>query len=240
MSTGENEFMEYLQLQGADLKLITKSELLARVRKRGYSVGERQLTFWVSEGLLPKSIRVGSRSGAYPAIVADLLAWVLRAKAGGLAIESIRELLPVWKLLMRARNARQLDLGELQYVARQHVTALEASYAIPAVVSDLLHVCSRCGANADMTVLMKDGTVKKIGDKDTTIGFAIARNMESDDETAEIRWIAKTRVTLAGNSEADTDPTTVILGIGPNVAVPPDSPDADESGISVHDHAEAM
>ena len=64
MALEENGFLEYLQLQGSDPELVTKSELISAVRQRGYSVGDRQLTFYISEGLVPKSVRVGSRAGA--------------------------------------------------------------------------------------------------------------------------------------------------------------------------------
>ena len=138
MAIEENGFLEYLQLQGSDPELVTKSELLTAVRRRGYSVGDRQLTFYISEGLVPKSVRVGSRAGAYPRIVIELLIWILRAKEGGLSVEAIRELLPVWKFLIRARNDRRIDLNELEYIARQHVQTIEGSYAIPPVVANVL------------------------------------------------------------------------------------------------------
>jgi DNA-binding transcriptional MerR regulator len=231
MAIEENGFLEYLQLQGSEPDLVTKSELLAEVRQRGYSIGDRQLSFYVSEGILPKSVRVGSRAGAYPRIVGDLLKWVLRARDGGLTVDAIRELLPIWKLLTRARREKRLDLLELQYMARQHVRSTEGSMAMPVVVSDVLTICPDCQGcvPADIVVVMKDGTEKNLEDINTTLGFAIARQVtiENEDESIEVRseWIARTRITLATGVDKDlrTDPTTVILGVGPNDSLPESS-----------------
>lgn len=229
MAVEENGFLEYLQLQGSDPDLVTKSDLLNEVRLVGYRIGERQLSFYVSEGILPKSVRVGSRAGAYPRIVVELLKWVLRAREGGLTVDAIRELLPVWKLLTRARRDKLLDLGELEYVARQHVRTTEGSMAMPAVVSDVLTTCPDClGCTpANIVVVMKDGQKKSLEDINTTLGFAIARQVEVDTvdgEEPEVRsvWLARTRITLATGVDQDlrTDPTTVIVGVGPNEKLP--------------------
>lgn len=227
MKPEENGFLEYLQLQGSDPELVTKSELLSTVRQRGYSVGDRQLTFYISEGLVPKSVRVGSRAGAYPRIVIELLMWILSAKEGGLSVEAIRELLPVWKYLIRARNERRIDLGELQYIARQHVRTIEASYAIPPVVANVLigTMCEKC--TQGIVLVLKDGSEQSLCDSKTTIGFAIARRGDDESGETEPRWIARTRIALVdGFNGAAQDPTTVILGLGPNEALPPDPPDS--------------
>lgn len=229
MAVEENGFLEYLQLQGSEPDLVTKSDLLSEVRQVGYRIGERQLSFYVSEGILPKSVRVGSRAGAYPRIVVELLKWVLRAREGGLTVDAIRELLPVWKLLTRARRDKRLDLGELEYVARQHVRTTEGSMAMPALVSDVLTTCPNCLGCAPATIVavMKDGKEKNLEDINTTLGFAIARQVEVEtggDEATQVRsvWLARTRITLATGVDKDlrTDPTTVILGVRPNEALP--------------------
>jgi hypothetical protein len=233
MAIEENGFLEYLQLQGSDPDLVTKSELIAEVRHRGYSIGERQLSFYVTEGILPKSVRVGSRAGAYPRIVVNLLSWVLRARDGGVTVDAIRELLPVWKLLVRARRDKLLDLAELEYVARQHVTSVEGSMTIPAVVSDVLTTCENCMGciPPDIEVLMKDGTKRNLSDRETTLGFAIAKRLEPEGEDSELAgadsgrstWFARTRITLAAAAgDVRSDPTTVILGISPTDAPPED------------------
>lgn len=232
MGMEENGFLEYLQLQGSEPDLVTKSDLLNEVRQVGYRIGERQLSFYVSEGILPKSVRVGSRAGAYPRIVVELLTWVLRAREGGLTVDTIRELLPVWKLLTRARRDKRLDLGELEYVARQHVRTTEGSMAMPVVVSDVLTTCSQClgCTSPSVLVVMKDGEERSLDDISTTLGFAIARQVEvptPGHNTPEVRsvWMARTRITLATGVDQDlrTDPTTVILGVGPNDPLPEES-----------------
>ena len=232
MPLEENGFLEYLQLQGSAPELVTKSELLSAVRQRGYSVGDRQLTFYISEGLVPKSVRVGSRAGAYPKIVIQLLTWILRAKEGGLSVEAIRELLPVWKYLIRARNERRIDLNELEYIARQHVRTVEGSYAIPPVVADVL-VRSICTEHQQgILVVLKNGKEQSLCDPSTTVGFAIARRGDEESGETGPRWIARTRIALSdGLSGITQDPTTVILGLDPNETLPPDSP---ESGSAHH------
>lgn len=229
MSIDENGFLEYLQLQGSEPDLVTKSDLVNEVRQSGYRIGDRQLSFYVTEGILPKSIRVGSRAGAYPRIVVDLLTWVLRAREGGLTVDTIRELLPVWKLLTRARRDKRLDLAELEYVARQHVRTTEGSMAMPAVVSDVLTTCSQClgCAQDSVVVVMKDGEEKRLDDISTTLGFAIVRQLEVTTDSADASdvrsvWMARTRITLATGVDQDlrTDPTTVILGVRPNDPLP--------------------
>ena len=234
----ENGFLEYLQLQGPDPVLVTKSELIAIVRKSGYSVSDRQLTFYVSEGLIPKSVRVGSRAGVYPRIVVELLQWVLRCKDGGLSVEAIRELLPVWKYLVRAREEQRIDLGELEYIARQHVATLEGSYAIPPVVSDVLRgICRKC--RAKVVLVFKDGTERTLGEPSATVGFAIARRGGEGANDADAKWIAHTRLAL-GDDDGDhaNDPTTVILGVRSGEALPPEQPEPDSpdhSDSSRHD-----
>jgi DNA-binding transcriptional MerR regulator len=218
----ENGFLEYLQLQDGRTDLVTKSELINAVRAAGYSLSDRQLTFYMTEGLMPRSVRVGSRAGAYPAIVVELMVWILQSRDEGVPIEALRELLPVWKLLVSARNAHRLDLGELEYVARQHVASVEASIAVPRLLTDVMmrHICDECREGT--LLVYKDGTTKSLGDSSATIGFAIARTPAEDAGTQTPQWFAATRLTLATPTNHSTDPTTVILGLKPNAPLPPD------------------
>lgn len=219
----ENGFLEYLQLQDGSSDLVTKSELVAAVRARGYSLSDRQLTFYVTENLMPKSVRVGSRAGAYPAIVVELMTWILQARAQGLPIDTLRELLPVWKVLIRARNAHELDIGELEYVARKHVTSIEGSVAVPRVITNVLigGACADC--RDKMIIVFKDGSRAKMSNRDTTIGFAVAWTPEEASETESgPQWLASTRISLACDCTYSSDPTTVILGLKPNAALPQD------------------
>lgn len=240
MANEENGFLEYLNLQDGS-ELITKSELIAAVRESGLSVSDRQLTFYSSEGLIPKSVRVGSRAGAYPAIVAELLSWVLQAREGGVPIEALKELLPIWKHLVTARRQKRLDLGELEYIARQHVTSLEGSIALPRVVTDVMtgHICPHC--QDEITIVYKDGRVQKINEPGATIGFAIARNVTDEDEEVKAHWFAATRLVLATPRNYSSDPTAIILGIPNNVALPPDPGSSDgESHAHMTDEREEL
>lgn len=230
-----NGFLEYLQLQDGEPDLVTKSELMSEVRAAGFSVSDRQLTFYISEELLPRSVRVGSRAGAYPRIVVELLMWILRARDGGVPIEALKELLPVWKYLVRARSSCQLNLAELEYVARQHVTSLEGSIAVPQVVGDVLrlHVCTAC--QGDIRIVYKDGAERYLTDPQATVGFAIARVVGEEDEDPAPRWYAGTRISLAPPTSQSTDPTTVILGLKPNAPLPADFTDSTGLGARRQD-----
>jgi DNA-binding transcriptional MerR regulator len=226
----ENGFLEYLQLQDGSSALVTKSELVSRIRKQGYSLSDRQLTFYVTEGLVPRSVRVGTRAGAYPAIVVSLLEWVVAARDAGVSIDALKELLPVWKFLIRAYNDKSLDIGELEYVARQHVTSLEGSMVVPRLVTWVMteRCCPECQVGVD--IVYKDGTTKPISSVDATIGFAIARTPTDDEEESNVpRWYASTRLSLGHQRKFATDPTTVLLGVKPNAEIPADEEPSPQS-----------
>ncbi|MBF6276390.1 MULTISPECIES: hypothetical protein [Nocardia] len=222
MATEENGFLEYLQLQGSD-KLVTKSELIAAVRQSGLRLTSRQLTFYATTaGLVPHSVRVGSRAGAYPAIVVDLMKWILRARKVGVSIEALKELLPLWKYLIQARSAGVVDLKELEYIARQHVESSEGAINVPRLVIDTLGQLPERAVE----IVDKDGRRRRSIEPETTVGFAIARR-QADEEggDGDPNWFVVTRITLALPPNYSTDPTTVILGLKPNEKLPPDPDD---------------
>lgn len=219
MSLDEDGFMDYLQLQGSS-ELVTKSELISEVRRRGNPVSDRQLTFYVSEGLIPKSVRAGTRAGVYPRVVVQLLSWILTARDRGVPIEAIKELIPVWKFLVRARRERRMDLVELEYIARQHVTSREGMVTVPMLVGDILMgYCPPC--RRDITIVRKDGVEKAIDDVETTVGFAFAQRSVNEQGEEISRWVGQTHLTFAYVEDFTEDPTTVLLGIRPNEALPP-------------------
>src|SRR4051794_39180615 len=115
-----SDFLEYLEMQG-NLEMLTKSQLLDYVRRNGGPISDRQLTTYISEGVVPKSARIGSRSGAYPKIVGDLLAWVARSRRRGLSVEAIKELLPLWRLMKKSVREKTIDVAQLELVARNCV-----------------------------------------------------------------------------------------------------------------------
>jgi DNA-binding transcriptional MerR regulator len=220
-----SEFLEYLQLEGGEPRLITKSELLAEVRERGIPISDRQLTFYVSEGLLPRSVRVGSRAGAYPSLVVSLLTWILRFRETGVPIEAIKELLPVWKFLIRARNEKRLDLAEFEYVVRQQLESFDAILAVPTLLTDVIvTLCRDC--RRDLVLVTKDRSEVPLTAPDTTIGFAAARRRTDESGSSSLDWWAYRRITLAGPpDDYAADPTTVILGVRPNEAPPRSEPE---------------
>lgn len=219
----ENSFFEYLDSTGGEADLRTKSELLAEVRAEGYKLSDRALSYYTSAGLVPRSARIGSRGPkVYPAILTELITWILQTIEEGASIEALRELLPVWKYLVRARSEKSLDLGALEYVARQYVTSPEAVIGVPRVVNRVMVSCCPNCQNKIM-IVYKDGQQKALTDPTVTIGFSLVRVRQDDDNQEPTpEWFTSTRITLGGVASPNTDPTTVILGRKPNESLPPD------------------
>jgi hypothetical protein len=153
----------------------------------------------------------------------------LRARDGGVSIDALKEVLPVWKFLVKARSGGVLDLGELEYIARQHVGSTEGSLAIPRVIAEVMtKCCPKC--RGEITIVYKNGQKQQLSDPTATIGFAIAR-LDDDDDESRSRWFASTRLSLPSSYNYSSDPTTVILGLKPNAALPQDpEDDHDEPG----------
>jgi DNA-binding transcriptional MerR regulator len=221
VTVDQNDFLEFLRLEGGEPHLVTKSELLSMIREEGLTITDRQLTFYVTEGLIPRSVRVGSRAGVYPRLVVELLSWVLRAREMGVPIEAIKELVPVWKFLAGARKEHLLDLAQFEDVARQKLSSLEAALAVPELVTRaFICVCKDC--RGEITVLAKDGTKHRLDDPATMIGFAAIWQRTDDSGASKFDWFGYRRINLASPpDDFAADPTTVILGIPPDVALPP-------------------
>lgn len=218
------DFVEYLELQDG-LDLIAKSELLDIVRRRGGRISDRQLTSYVSNGLIPKSARIGSRSGVYPRIVADLVVWIDRCRRRGLSVEAIYELAPLWRFMRRGLKKREIDFGEFEYLARQFVTRQEAAYAIPNVVMD----CLPCPVHETeqletIVFVMKDGTrVEGANDKVLALSFRLG---EYDEETGTVTRIAQTCLSVPLGDAVRDEENAITLGI-PNGIVWPSEEDED-------------
>jgi DNA-binding transcriptional MerR regulator len=226
------DFLDYMELQG-NLDMVTKSELLELVRKQGGRISDRQLTSYVSEGLVPKSARIGSRSGAYPRIVADLLAWIDQSRRSGLSVQAVKELIPLWRFLRRGAIKRNIDLSEFEYVARQFVTSQEAAFAIPVLfmqcVPCFLHETSDL---AKIKFTTRDGrTVDASKEKVLPLSFRLG---EQDPETGEIRRVARTCLALPLAAAANDDEGCITIGI-PNGVEWPMTSDANE-----HDEEESL
>lgn len=208
-SEQQNDFMIYLDLQGSP-DMITKSEMLQFVRECGEKISDRSLTYYTSQGLVPRSVRIGSRAGAYPVIVRELVLWICHERRRGLPIEGIRELIPLWQLLMRGRRERCLDLAEIEYVARETVISLEANYAIPYLFTDVVSgLCSDCLGQIEW--YLKDGALHDGDVEQLRLTFVLG---ELDANTGRAQQRAWTQLTIDGMAEPDLDdPRTLILGI---------------------------
>jgi DNA-binding transcriptional MerR regulator len=202
--------LELLELQGST-DLITKAELKQYVRRQGGQISDRNIAYYSSIGLIPPAVRIGARGGAYPRIVGELLSWVVRSRDGGLSIEAIKELIPLWRLLIHGRKSGCVDLAELEYVARSNVTLAEANRAVPLLISHLINaVCDDC--RSKISWLLKDGSTFTSADSDAlTLSFVLA---ELDPDTGDGRQVLWTQLKLPGIGGPDTeDPTTIVLGI---------------------------
>lgn len=233
----ENEFLQYLRLQD-EPALLTKSELLEFVRARGASISDRQLTSYITEGLMPKSVRIGSRAGAYPQIVGSLLVWIIGCRRRGLSVEAIRELIPLWRFVQRQLMDGVLDLKALEELARDQVTLPEAVFAIPSLLVNCL-VCPTCGNPSSvegLKVVMKNGdTQLHDADHPVTLGFLVA---DQDDE-GNVRRMASMSTVLPVMNRGD-EPATVVLGIPNDVDLPPLSPACEIEGLPPGREAEGV
>ena len=206
---------------------VRESELITEVRNAGFKLSDRQLTFYMSEGLIPLSVRAGSRVGVYPAVVVDLMHWLLFMRNLGVSIDALRELLPVWKFLKRSLKGKSVDLAELELVARQHVSSPGALSAAPAAVSYVLNCLCDC-CRPKVKLINRAGEVTTL-DEVISIGFAIAAPLTAEAEVEERapvdKWMGRTRISLGGALPSNKDPMTVRLGRKVHEPWPVDEPD---------------
>lgn len=225
METDGNEFLEYVALQDSSA-MVTKDELLEKVNSKGADVSPRQLTTFVGAGLVPRSTRIGSQAGVYPKIVVELVIAISRARSAGVSVEALRELVPVWKCLMRARRDRRLDLSDFEKVVRENVRSIEAAYAVAWVFQYWVPLML-LGMNSNATRLeiidKKGNRLSHTFDNRVSIGFVVA---ETDGD--DIQHRNSMRVMLPIEDERNL-PTTIIAGI-PNGIDPPACPLGHRSG----------
>lgn len=209
MST-TGELTEYLELQRS-AEFVTKTELIEALRESGLSISSRNLTYYSSVGLIPAAIRIGGRAGAYPQVVVEQLAWVIKARDRDQSIDSIKELLPLWRWLMRSRLQGSVDLAELELVARQHCASQEANFAVPYLISEvLLGLCGECLGAIEWT--LKDGSVvRHSSDSPVTLSFILGAVNEDTGRAEVMAW---TQLSLPGIGHPGVDdPASITLGL---------------------------
>lgn len=214
----EAEFIEYMEIQGST-DLITKTELLSEMRSRGLSVGERKLTFYISKGVIPKAARIGSRTGVYPKIVAELLALALLNGQRGASIEATKQLIPLWKLVARGAISGELNLAEIELVARQHIDLLDANHAVPFMMKEILSYPGRAQREQILWTLKNGDEVRQGREDDFKVSFILGA--QDDDGRAHV--LAWTQLVLPGFEDPRSfdDPRTIILGIPVGVELEP-------------------
>lgn len=216
-----SELSEYADLQGS-VEMITKTELLQYVRDHGAKLGDRNLLYYHSEGLLPSAVRIGTRQGVYMAIAAEQALWLVRSRERGLSIEAIKQLLTVWKLLVRSRREQVMDVAEIEYVARAQVSLPEANVHIPWMISDVVHRgCPNCSAS--LTWRLKNGETSDQSDGSRfVLSFILG---EVDEQTGLGRQVAWTQMSFPGMDHPNVDdPSTILLGVPNNIRIDADGP----------------
>lgn len=203
----ESEFLELLRVQDS-LDMISKSELIDWAKKHRMALTDRKLTSFMTEGLLPKTARIGSRGGAYPAIAKDQLKFVLRWRSRGTSVTAIKELLPVWRFMTSAVRRHEVDLAELEDLVQQTVHSDQALHTLPNVIQDALP-CPNCksGELSDIKFRFKDDTVRSRGANDD-VSFAVL--FEETDGDGECTSMMIARITLPRIDEAH-DPSTMVI-----------------------------
>lgn len=116
MNESDQEVLDLLRMQDTP-EMVTVSELLELVRKSDVPMSPRTLTYYVTEGLVPKSLRIGARAGAYPRKVVDLVTFIAWARQVGFPIEAIKKVRPVWIFVEQSKASKRLDLRRLQEFA---------------------------------------------------------------------------------------------------------------------------
>lgn len=213
MPEAGNDFFDFMAMM-PEPKVFTKQELLDEVRKNGFMISDRQLTTYVTEGIVPKSVRVGSRQGVFPAAVARLLHWVGMVRDDrGISLESTKELVPAWKFARRARCEGVFDVAAFELVVRENLISKEAMYALPSVFHAEMW-CPDCIQK--MEFRLKDGTITRHTDAKP---FSLSFEMFSQDSAGEYKSISSTRVTFPSHA-LETDPGLVVVGIPLDVPVP--------------------
>jgi DNA-binding transcriptional MerR regulator len=223
-----------MELQGST-DLVTKTELLDAVRAHGLSISDRTLTYYMTEQIMPKAVRVGTRGGAYPRVVIELLRWVVRAREMGTPVDAVRELVPLWEFLVRSRRVGEILLSELEYLAREWVVSSEANHAVPWLVKETVgNLCPRCAPN--VAWVLKDGT--RVAQSDGL--FVTFHLAEVDEHNPSIaRRIEWTQLTLPGFAPELDAPDAVILGVPNGVRVLCDTDGCSDNSLTEAAPAEA-
>ena len=203
----ETEFVELLQLQG-DLKLVSKSELIEWARDHGLAVTLRRLTTMMTEGLLPKTARIGARGGAYPDIVKRQLGFVMDLREKGVPVSVIKELLPVWRFMLGARREGVVDIGELESTAVASVQSEAAAMLVPVVIQQELP-CPGCRPDelSELKFRYKDDTMHSRGANDDVSMGVLLEEVDGD---GECRTMYFARLTLPRTDE-ENDPSTIVF-----------------------------
>jgi hypothetical protein len=149
-------------------------------------------------------------------VVADLVYWIDSARRRGLSLEAIKELVPLWRFLHKAFKAKNVDLAEFEYMARQFIRTPEAAYAVPSLFFDRMP----CPVHEEDQLrstrfVLKDGReIDASTEPFVPLSFAIAQQ----DEDGNVQLLATSQLALP--LTYDGDATAIVLGVPNGVEVP--------------------
>ncbi|MEA2901407.1 MAG: MerR family transcriptional regulator, copper efflux regulator [Actinomycetota bacterium] len=230
-ATGEAvaaELTEYLDLQDST-EMVTKAEVRQALRDGGLTISDRNLVYYTSLGLVPPAVRVGNRAGTYPQIVIEQLAWVIRSRERGLSLDAIKEVLPVWRWLVWGRTRNCIDLREFELAARRLEPSIEANYAIPNLVHDVITSCLCGECLQQIEWILKDGTSFRHTEANPLkLSFLLAT---VDQATGKPHLMAWTQLSFPGLGSPDpSQPTSITLGLPIGLDLPVSRPRERPSG----------
>lgn len=210
-------YRELQRISGDPTAVVDRHQLAAALSGEARHVSARRVATLINEHLIPQSIRFGSGRGVWPVATIDLARFVLDCQDGGIANPAIRELVPLWAVLHRSLVAGQMDLAEIEAVARSRISDVEANNFIPVLVSGvvswLLPEDRSC-----LTWHLKDGRELS---PDEAVSFYITFLMtEPDEEAGVARPTSFAQLKLPGFDLPDLGgPDVVILGSPPDMPV---------------------
>jgi hypothetical protein len=212
----ESIYRELQRISGDPTAVVDRHELAAALSGPRREVSARRIATLINEQLIPQSVRVGSGRGVWPVAVIDLANWVLDRQEAGISNSAISELVPLWSVLHRSLVAGEVDLAEIENVARSRITDVEANNAIPMLVSSVVSwlVPEDRGC---LTWRLKNGVVRTGED---AVSFCITFLLtEPDEESGVARPTSFAQLRLPGFDVPDFGGADVII-----LGSPPDMP----------------
>lgn len=115
--------------------LVSREELLARLRERGIEISERTLTYWELKNVIPRPIRqrqAGAKGAAralYPLFAVDTIAKVRSLQDNGISLRAITSMMNSERPLIRpAESAVAAHQFVVESALREYAKLWEEAY----------------------------------------------------------------------------------------------------------------